>query len=567
MSITIEDTGFGAYPFGTEAFGTGIVYAHSGLEFDAKITKSDPEGLEFDAKITVADPEGLEFDAKITASDPEGLEFDAKIVDFASPQGLEFDAQIVDAVNPEGLEYDSKIVDFLGAQGLQFNAGVLESLGPQGLQFFASNLGFDCNGFGTYPFGTLPFGTEVCNASAGVEFFAQPTNFPSPQGLEFDAFIQDRASPQGLEFDAKIADALFAQGLEFFSSIVDFAAAQGVEFDSKIVDKAFPQGLEFDAQITVSHAEGLEFSSIISHAEGLEFRVVLYNNHNLRVLCSFTSRGAETGSGNNAWGNPIATGANWKTNSVNAAIDYEIANVNSDIVEQTYRSQIGTITGINLDCDVETEPGTFLDTFAILNHNLTSSASITLIGSTLSDFSVIGKTINIQSRVDNIYHIEEFLPEDPYRYWRLQISDPTNTNTFIEIGTILFGEAIIFTADECMNDNILKKPIHFFDSVRTEGFSSVKNNRSLKNRISMTFESLRWDKGNWQKLDGIFKDARTSLKCLWIPTPSVTRPEITERFAVFGKITELPEEQHNVKGSVGEDLDYITVNFDVSEAE
>lgn len=469
------------------------------------------------------------------------------------------------AAGNSGLQFEVVITDNPEPEGIQFQNDISFSL-PNGLQFFATNLGFNCPGYAEGPFGLLPFATSACIASAAMQFDVTIEDFANPNGVEFFIGVTDFPDPEGVQFEGVITFS-DPEGVEFDVTIADFANAQGVQWNQQIVDYPNPQGLQWENFVTFSDPEGVQFEAAVVHVEGVEFRVNLYNTTQLRILCDFPSRGAVSGAGTNAWGNQVATGESWRTNSQNPSADFNINNVNSDIVEQTFRSATGTITGINLDCDVESSPGSFLDTFAILNHNLTTGASLVLVGADNSSFSPIGKTINLVARADNIFHIEPDLPLTAFRYWRLQIDDTNQTDGYIEIGTILFGSSVIFTQDECMVDRIMKKPRHFVDSVRTEGFTSVKNNRSLKNRISLRFESLQFGKGNFQSLDDIFKSARTSQKCLWIPTPHPTDGAITERFAVFGKIVDLPEQEHNVKGTVGEDLDFISFGFDVDEAE
>ena len=116
-----------------------------------------------------------------------------------------------------------------------------------------------------------------------------------------------------------------------------------------------------------------------------------------------------------------------------------------------------------------------------------------------------------------------------------------------------------------MIDRILKRTRHFADSVRTEGFTSVKNDRSIKDAVTLTFAKLEFDKGNFQALAEIFRTARTSQKCLWIPTPSPTDPSFNERFAVFAKMTEIPEQQHLVMGEI--EGDFIDLVIELDEAE
>jgi len=471
----------------------------------------------------------------------------------AGNSGVQFEAVVSDTSDPEGVQFENQIAD---------------TPDPEGVQFFATNLGFFCPGYGEAPYGELPYGATACFASAAVQFQALIVDFNDPQGVQFFGGVVDQPDPEGVQFSGLIVDFADPEGVQFSGLIVDFLDPQGVQINQQIADVADPEGVQFEGiSADTADPEGAQFNAAVAHNEGLEFTVAIYNTTQLRILCDFPSRGATSGAGTNAWGNTIATGQNWQTNSQDPAADFTVQNLNTDIVEQVYRSVSGTVTGVNIDCDVEATPGVFLDTLGILNHNLTTGATVTLIGSVNSTFTPIGKTINLTPRLDNIYHIEPDLPLTAFRYWRFQIDDVNNTDGYIEIGTIVFGNAVIFTVEECMTDRILKKPQHFVDSVRTEGFTAVKNNRSLKNRINMRFESLRFDQGNFQNLDEIFKTVRTSQKCLWIPTPSTTDASITERFAVFGKIPELPQQEHNVKGTVGEDLDFITVQFDVDEAE
>jgi len=508
MTVVLEEFTYGEVPYGTLPYGAGLVYAHSGVQFEAVI---------------------------LELADPEGVQFESEIKDLAVPNGV------------------------------QFSGEFLNSLNNQGLQFFATNLGFRCPGYGESDYGTLAYGETRCFASGAVQFIAQTLDISSPQGVQID--VIDFPSPIGSQFEGVITVS-DSEGVQFNAVTADFGNQGGVQYDAQMVNFLKNEGVQFLSQIVdLPDAEGVEFIATFVNAGGVEFRVNLYNTTQLRVVCDILSRGAKTGAGNNAWGNAIATGQNWQTNSQDPAADFTIQNLNTDTTEQVYRSQIGTITGVNIDLDSETTPGMFTDTLAILNHNLTTGASIVLIASDNSSFTPIGKTINITPRTDNIYHIEPDLPLSAFRYWRFQLDDPNNTDGYLEIGTMIMGEAVIMTTEECMIDRLRKRTVHFTDSVKTEGFTSVKNNRVLKNRISIRFESLRFDKGNFQNLDSIFKTARTSQKCLWIPTPSILDPSITERFAVWGKLPEIPSEEHNIKGTAGSDLDFISFDVDVHEDE
>lgn len=276
------------------------------------------------------------------------------------------------------------------------------------------------------------------------------------------------------------------------------------------------------------------------HSVGEQITIALYNITNLRILADFPSRGTN--------------GINWTATST-AVGDYSVNNLNTDIIEQIWKS--GATTSATLTSDTGVAQGIFLDTFAMLNHNLTTSASVVLQGSNDAGFASIGFTETLVSREREIYYIAPTLPTLSFRYWRVIISDPTNTAGFLSIGTIIFGSAIIMQ-QTCIVDELTKDSKHFSDKVETEGFTNISNDRALKYAVSMEMRNLSYQRGDYQRIRAVFDTARTSLKCLWIPTP-----QFPERFAIFGKLTAIPPERHKV---ISEDADYVSFNVEVDES-
>lgn len=270
--------------------------------------------------------------------------------------------------------------------------------------------------------------------------------------------------------------------------------------------------------------------------------LVLYNDTNLRILADFPSRGSD--------------GLNWTASSTQAG-DYSVNNLNTDIVEQIWRSATGTTSGIILTCDTDVTQGVFVDTLAILNHNMTTSASIVWQGSNDPSFGTIGQSITLINQRNNTYYISPTLPTSSFRYWRFLISDPTNTNGFISIGTIVFGSSIIMQ-QTCIVDEVTRGTKHFSDKVPTEAFTNVSNDRAIKYSTGIQMRNIKYNNGDYQRLRSVFDEARTSLKCLWIPTP-----KFPDRFAVFGKMSNIPNERHKVISSDGDYIDF-TVEVDES---
>ena len=269
--------------------------------------------------------------------------------------------------------------------------------------------------------------------------------------------------------------------------------------------------------------------------------LALYNTNRLRIMKTFPSRGT--------------TGLNWTyITGTSAAGDFAINNVNDDFVEHAMRT---TSTTITIQCDSEISQGLFVDTFAMLSHNLTISAIVTFAASNSPTFATIPFSVVLTIELNNMYYISPTLPNNSYRYWRLIISDSTNTSGYIQIGTIIFGSAIIFSG-ESITDEVEKKKVHFKDGIRTEAFTTISNNRALKNVITFNIRQLDFTKDNYTNLVDVLDTVRTSLKALWI-----LDPRMPSRFAPFGKLAEMPVEKHNV---LAIDADYIDMTITIDES-
>lgn len=299
---------------------------------------------------------------------------------------------------------------------------------------------------------------------------------------------------------------------------------------------------QIERRIDVLYTLNEQIERLQAHILACQITQVLYNTTQLRILCDFASRGT--------------SGLNWTANTT-ATGDFSANNLNTDIVEQVWRSATSVLTGIQLVVDTEVVQGVFVDTMAILNHNMTTSASITWQGSNDPGFATIGFTESLASTATNIYYIAPTLPTESFRYWRFLVDDLTNPGDYIQWGTVVFGSAAIFQG-ECFVDRVLRSRKHFADKIPTEGYTNTSNDRALKYGVSLEFRNLKYLKGNYNRLVNVFETARTSLKCLWIPTP-----QYPSRFATFGKLVDIPVEEHNVKGAL---LDFVNFEITVDES-
>lgn len=328
-------------------------------------------------------------------------------------------------------------------------------------------------------------------------------------------------------------------------SQVNMAPSRGTHLGAqvnRVIPKARFGNIQIIRRIDSSTARHSQVIRINARTLSSQVTAVLYNKTNLRILSNFPSRGL--------------TGSNWSASSTEFG-DFNPNNLNNDIVEFYWRSASTVTALVSLTCDTQISQGVFVDTIAILNHNLSRSASVLLQASNDSTFSVVGEEITLNVTQQNMYYIAPTLPNKGYRYYRFLLQDPANTDGYLRIGTIIFGAATIFVGDD-ITDSIIFGQRHFKDTIVTEGFTSVSNDRALKNYVRLNFQDMDYNRGNYRALASLFQTARTSQKVLWIPDP--LNPT---RFAVFGKLVQIPETTTNYKGP---DMDYVSLQAEVDES-
>lgn len=523
-----------------------------GVQFNGVINEaSQAKGLQFTISINNVTVFGLQFSNLITKDIAKGLQFKAIINEAFNTKGIQFNSNINNAYATKGLQYTAT-VNNLKTYGVQFNSFNGENVG-KGTQFFINQTQPESQGlqFSIVPhfhatgyyltdsylsdYYLDPQGMVRCHIP--LQFRAVGLTY-KPSALQFSNTI-NTLKPQALQFRG-VVDNIVSKGMQFNIQKNELKST-GVQF-SNTINKLNFNGVQFTGVVNKLTSSGLQFTNVTLGGLSAQFRVALYNNYNLRVLFEFPSRG---------------NGTNWTTNSV-AVGDFDINNVNTDTVEQVWRSATGSKTGINLVCDTGLNQGAYIDTLAILNHNLTKNASVTVVGSATPDFATIIETIIITTETENSFYISPELPLTSARYWKFIIDDATNSNSYLQIGTIVFGSAVILHGENYSNPLKIKRT-NYADGVQTEGFTYVKNDRSIKKSIDIDFRSLNFNGGNYKNLQEIFTTARTTLKSLWIPAP-----KYASRYAVFGKLTDLPQEEHIDNA---EDATYVTLSLTVDESQ
>jgi hypothetical protein len=485
--------------FGMEMIGGLFKQATIGKQVQKIIENSEYLANQVEAVLIKDYTTGIQVELIIDASHTMGYQVKAQMLDEYDFKAMQTEARLFKD-NAQAFEVKRIIKNYLSENASQFKGYLLDRMDSAGMEVRRDKSfpHISCSGFGYLK---QPYLTTA--------YLAAGYCVPGPMQIEL---LLKKNAPRGMEVNR----------------IVETFTQVAVEVKKVIADKLYSFGMQI---------ERFRATNV-----GMQVRFILYNDYNLRVLCDFPSRGV--------------TGNNW-TSSSTAAGDFSINNVNTDIVEQRWQS----VTGVKfstLVCDTQKTQGIGVDTLAILNHNFTTSAAISLEASNQSDFSTVGFQKNLTiNRNEDIYYIAPTYPTQQFRYWRLICNDPTNPDNHLRIGTIVFGSSIIMQGESFV-DTVRKRKIHFSDKVETEGYTNVSNDRSLKRAINIDFLKIAYARGNYNALTNVFDYSRTSLKCLWIPDP--LKPS---RFAVFGKLATMPEETHL---NMGTGADYVDFSMEVDES-
>jgi hypothetical protein len=347
----------------------------------------------------------------------------------------------------------------------------------------------------------------------------------------------------GQQIDLKVTSDLNI-GNQVNQKLVKFADT-GSQVD-QLINDVFSIGNQVELKIYDDNKVGSQATLIKISRASQQVQMVIYNITQLRILQNFVSRGTET-----------LGGLNWTSNYALRLGDYAASNLNTDVIEQRCETWGIPATWI-LTCDTGIPQGAFVDTLGILGHNLTKSARVTFQGSSDPLFGTVDFSVVLISELINTYWISPALPNAGYRYWRLIIEDLTNLDDNLYIGAIVFGSSAIMSVSETFENPIQYGLTHYKDSVETEGYRNVSNDRALRKKLSLSFSNLRYDSGNYAMLKDYWLEAKTDIACLIIPRPS--KPSA---FAVFSKLTQLAQEEHN---AISDYDHYVSFSLDWDEA-
>jgi hypothetical protein len=526
----------------------------SGFQVQMIINKSTPLGFQAEQIVNASQADGMQ--AEMVVDTSTSLGFQTNMIAAANvPLGMQVE-MVIGALTSLGFQVEQVIEDstFAGMQASQIFLAVEHATGFQVEGFITEQgtLGISAlhdklrhailEYYLQYPYLEEPYLVSLMAAYPGLQA-AMTINKSVATGMQVNQII-DLVPEAGMQAEM-IVNQEHATGMQ--AAMTVFAESMHGFQVQRVINAMNTYGMQAEMIVNTEHATGFQTQQLRVFKNGMQADMIIYNVTQLRIMWEFPSRGTEA-----------LLGLNWVA-STTAAGDFAASNVNTDIIEQVWRSS-GVPSFQTLTCDTGIVQGVTIDTIAILGHNFTKSATVQVQGSNDNFATPPNVTFNMTTELENMYYISPEFPTiaGQNRYWRFIIQDTTNPAGYVEVGTILFGTSEIFSVTECFTNPITRGYKHFKDAMATEGFTTVSNDRALKRFLRLNFEKLNYFKGNFRILDEMMRFARTSLKVLVIPTP-----QYPSRFAVYGKLTGLPDIIHE---GIDATTEYVDVEFEWDES-
>jgi hypothetical protein len=186
-----------------------------------------------------------------------------------------------------------------------------------------------------------------------------------------------------------------------------------------------------------------------------------------------------------------------------AAGDHDKVNLTTSPLRQTWRSTDTTNQEIVIQAnDTTVTP----DIFAILNHNLTEDAVVTLQCAYTNDFSAPALTVPFIWNEKHMAIVQDL--GQAYSYYKIKIIDPGNPCGFVEIGRIVAGQTFAFTNNEDIDDGISISTDDLASTMQTEGFFRASNERVKLETLQVKFPKLSSRNGEDTNYKGLIKMMR-----------------------------------------------------------
>lgn len=249
-------------------------------------------------------------------------------------------------------------------------------------------------------------------------------------------------------------------------------------------------------------------------------------------------------------GNP---GVNVISVTSTAVGDHDKKNLTSQPLRETWRSTDTTTQEIVLQANDTT---VIPDVFAIMGHNFSSNAIVTLMGNNSNSWGSPAFQVTLAYNKKIMAYVGSL--GAAFQYYKVKIQDAGNPCGYIEIGRILAGKSFTFTSNEDIDDNFSISTQDLAYQMKSEGFFRASNERVKIASTTLNFPQLNSSPANgptdnYEGLLSLADFVGTTLPFLTIVDPS------DPYFKIFwGQFNKLPSESYSVSR-------YVTLKCDIDE--
>jgi hypothetical protein len=178
-----------------------------------------------------------------------------------------------------------------------------------------------------------------------------------------------------------------------------------------------------------------------------------------------------------------------------------VANVQSPFIRKVYRSTDTNREFIRWDLG---SPQQVRQIF-IGNHNFSKTAGIQIKGHTSSNFSSPSFTESLSVVTDSLgitlNKINTFFSTvQTYRHWRLDIVDPGNASSGLQVGRVMAGSPI--NPRRNLSDGFTRRQVDPSRGVQTAGRQGYFKKRDRYEEL--TFSMPRMERSDWDEIQGIY---------------------------------------------------------------
>ena len=217
---------------------------------------------------------------------------------------------------------------------------------------------------------------------------------------------------------------------------------------------------------------------------------------------------------------------------------YPTTNLNILPITKPWRSSGSSWGSPQITVDFTTARA--IDVIALVNHNLSSAATITIDAGTTASYADFTTSMTWKSKTAHKW----LSPVQTYRYWRISITDTANTDGFLEVGYLVLSSATLpsFT----FRHGWISTPEIATSEVHTEFGSPFHEELYQRQRLNLQFGPL--NDTNMDTLRNLY------ISLLRNANPMLLLPERNGTDSYFGRIENQFDEKINFRRAVSIDF-------------